>query len=75
MELFKNVLRSSSIEFGRNAGFYRAEIGCVKKKDDNNNIAFVPVEKVTSVKVKAHRYTSCKELIRGLCLLGSLTYG
>lgn len=48
MELFKNVLRSSSIEFGRNAAVYRAEIGCVKKKDDNNNIAFVPAEKVTS---------------------------
>lgn len=48
MELFKNVSRSSSIEFGRNAAFYRAEIGCVKKKYDNNNIAFVPVEKVTS---------------------------
>lgn len=48
MELFKNVSRSFSIEFGRSAAFYRAEIGCVKKKDDNNNIAFVPVEKVTS---------------------------
>ena len=48
MELFKNVSRSPGIEFCRNAAFYRAEIGRVTKKDGNNIIAFVPVEKVTS---------------------------
>lgn len=43
-------------------------------KDDNNNIAFVPVEKVASDQGETaactllHRYTSWEELTKGLCL-------
>lgn len=70
----KNASGSASLQLPWNAAFYRAKIGCVGKKDDNNNIAFVPVEKVASDQGETaactllHCYTSWEELTKGLCL-------